>query len=86
MARVRRNAFIERWAGRGWELRAQQAQVAAELAEARARGDTDNALLYFGQDAGLIEDIPPAGEVVKRIAEQAEDLLKHILPATVKND
>lgn len=82
---VRRNAFIERWAGREWALRAQQAQAARDLAEARKSGDADNALLYIGQDAGLIDDLPPAGEVVKRIAEQAQDLLQHTLPGMVKN-
>lgn len=75
MARARRNAFIERWAGREWALRAHQAQAAQDLAEARKAGDADNALLLIGQDAGLIDAVLPAGEVVKRMVEQAEEIL-----------
>ncbi|MCZ6557018.1 MAG: nitronate monooxygenase family protein [SAR324 cluster bacterium] len=84
MARARRNVFIERWAGREWELRAQQARAARELAEAREAGDADNATLYMGQDAGLIHDLPPAGEVVRRMVEEAAQLLESGLPGLVR--
>jgi NAD(P)H-dependent flavin oxidoreductase YrpB (nitropropane dioxygenase family) len=84
MARTRRNAFIERWAGREWELRARQPEVAAALAKARETGDADNASLYVGQDAGLIHDIPLAGELVARIVVEAEALLKDRLPRLVR--
>src|SRR5579884_4487774 len=59
MSRSRRNRFIERWAGREWALRQNQAQALAAVREARARGDTNEAPLSMGQDAGLIRDIPP---------------------------
>ena len=80
MARSRRNAFIERWAGREWKLRAQQPEAAAALQKAMETGDADNAALLIGQDAGLIHDIPPAGEIVERIVAEAEILLKDRLP------
>jgi NAD(P)H-dependent flavin oxidoreductase YrpB (nitropropane dioxygenase family) len=80
MARSRRNAFIERWAGREWELRARQPEAAAALQKAIETGDADNAALLIGQDAGLIHDIPPAGEIVERIVAEAEILLKDRLP------
>jgi NAD(P)H-dependent flavin oxidoreductase YrpB (nitropropane dioxygenase family) len=83
MARSQRNAFIERWAGREWELRARQPEVLAGLQKATAAGDTDNCTLLFGQDAGLIHDIPAAGEVVERIVAEAEALLKDRLPQLV---
>lgn len=83
MARSQRNAFIERWAGREWELRARQPEVLAALQKATAAGDTDNSTLLFGQDAGLIHDIPAAGEVVERIVAEAEVLLKDRLPQLV---
>jgi len=83
MARARRNAFIERWAGREWELRARQVEVAADLAKAREAGDADNASLLIGQDAGLIHDIPGAGELVERIVAEAEAILKERLPKLV---
>lgn len=76
MSRSRRNRFIERWAGREWDLRKNQAAVHAEVKEARARGDVDEAPLAFGQDAGLITDIPPAGEIIDRMVRQARQLLE----------
>ncbi len=86
MARSRRNAFIERWAGREWELRARQPEAAAALERARETGDADNASLLIGQDAGLIHDIPPARELVERIVAEAEALLKDRLPKLVRRD
>jgi NAD(P)H-dependent flavin oxidoreductase YrpB (nitropropane dioxygenase family) len=84
MVRVKRNAFIARWAGREWELRAHQAEVAADLMRASQAGDADNAVLMIGQDAGLIHDLPPAGELLARIAAEAEELLSKRLPALVR--
>ena len=84
MARVRRNAFIERWAGRESELRARQPEAARTVAEARRAGDVENAILYIGQDAGLIGELLPAGEVVKRIAEEAADILQTRLPGVLR--
>jgi NAD(P)H-dependent flavin oxidoreductase YrpB (nitropropane dioxygenase family) len=83
MSRTRRNRFIERWAGREWGLR--QAQVAAlsRVQDARKRGDIDEAPLSMGQDAGLIHDIAPAGEIVARIAREAEAILTERLPRLV---
>jgi hypothetical protein len=37
----------------------------------------------MGRDAGLIRDIPLAGEVVTRIAEEAERILRKKLPQLV---
>jgi NAD(P)H-dependent flavin oxidoreductase YrpB (nitropropane dioxygenase family) len=86
MARTRRNAFIERWAGREWELRARQPEALAVVQKAWAAGDTDNTSLLFGQDAGLIHDIPAAAEIVERIVAEAEALLKQRLPNLVRTD
>jgi NAD(P)H-dependent flavin oxidoreductase YrpB (nitropropane dioxygenase family) len=83
MARSRRNAFIERWAGREWELRARRPEAFAALQKASAAGDADNAALLMGQDAGLIHDIPAAAEIVVRIVSEAEALLKQRLPKLV---
>jgi NAD(P)H-dependent flavin oxidoreductase YrpB (nitropropane dioxygenase family) len=84
MARARRNAFIERWSGREWELRARQTEAAAALQQAQQSGDVSQASLLIGQDAGLIHDIPPAGELVERVVAEAEALLKHRLPGLVR--
>jgi len=84
MSRVRRNAFIERWAAREWALRARQPEAAAALERARQVGDVDNAVLFIGQDAGLIHDVPSAGDIVERIVTDAEGLLRDRLPALVR--
>ena len=39
----------------------------------------------IGQIAGLIDDVAPAGDVVRRIVEEAESLLTARLPALVES-
>jgi NAD(P)H-dependent flavin oxidoreductase YrpB (nitropropane dioxygenase family) len=80
MTRSRRNKFIERWAGREWYLRQNRAEAIAKLRAAREAGDVDEGPLSMGQDAGLIHDIPSAGELVRRIAAEAEEILARRLP------
>ena len=75
MSRVQRNRFIERWSGREWEVRERRAQIAEELSSARESGDPDEAALFFGQDAGLIDDVSPAADIVARIVDEAEVII-----------
>lgn len=74
-ARARRNALIREWAGREWELRLRRPAVYQAAVAARAAGDVDRGVLLIGQDAGLIRDIAPAGEVVRRIVREAHEIL-----------
>jgi NAD(P)H-dependent flavin oxidoreductase YrpB (nitropropane dioxygenase family) len=74
-ARAWRNALIREWAGREWELRRRRPLVAAEVAEARAAGDAARTPLLFGQDAGLIRTIEPAGAIVARIVREAHAVI-----------
>lgn len=80
MSRVRRNRFIERWAGREWALRQNPSAVAAAVAAARKAGDPDEAPLFIGQDAGLIHDLPSAAEIVQRMVAEAEQIIGERLP------
>jgi len=80
MTRSRRNRFIERWAGREWALRQDRAEAIIKLRGAREAGDIDEGPLSMGQDAGLIHDIPSAAEIVRRIAQEAEEILTSKLP------
>jgi NAD(P)H-dependent flavin oxidoreductase YrpB (nitropropane dioxygenase family) len=84
MSRGRRNRFIERWAGREWALRQNRAEAWARVQAARKAGDIDEAPLSMGQDAGLIHDIPPAGEIVTRMVQEAERILSERLPRMVR--
>jgi NAD(P)H-dependent flavin oxidoreductase YrpB (nitropropane dioxygenase family) len=76
MARAQRNKFIERWAGREWALRQCAREAGRAALEARRTGDADNAPLYFGQDAGLIDSIKSAGEIIQGIVAEAEEIIK----------
>lgn len=84
MARAQRNKFIERWAGREWVLRHQAQEAGAAALAARRAGDVDNAPLLFGQDAGLIDSIKGAAEIIQSMVEEAEAIIKGRLPGLVK--
>jgi len=80
MSRVKRNRFIERWAGREWALRQDVVAVAETVAAARRDGDVEEAPLFYGQDAGLIKDLPPAADIIERMVDEAEELISQRLP------
>ena len=79
-ARVRRTRFIEEWLGREPELRRRRDAVWA-LLEAAEESDPDYGLMWIGQSAGLIDAILPAGEVVRQIVAEAEEILRSRMPA-----
>jgi NAD(P)H-dependent flavin oxidoreductase YrpB (nitropropane dioxygenase family) len=85
MARSLRNRFIERWAGREWALRQCYQEAGKAALAARQSGDVENAPLLIGQDAGLIDAVLPAGEVIQRMVTQAEEILAH-LPALLRSN
>jgi len=76
MARVQRNAAIERWVGREWFVRENRDEISQALADARRAGDVNNATLLFGQDAGLIDSIAPAAKLVETIAAEADEIIR----------
>jgi nitronate monooxygenase len=73
--RALRNGFTARWHGREEVLRTQLSSAAIELREARERGDYSETYIYAGQAAGLVNDLLPAGELVERLAAEAEERL-----------
>jgi NAD(P)H-dependent flavin oxidoreductase YrpB (nitropropane dioxygenase family) len=78
-ARVRRTRFIEQWLGREPELRRRRAAAWA-VVQAAEESDPDNGLMFFGQSSGVIESVLPAGEVVRQIVADAEEILRSRLP------
>jgi nitronate monooxygenase len=74
-ARVLRNTFTERWHGRENELLAVAEAEAAKYRQAWLEGDPDNANTFIGEAVGLIDAIEPAGDIVMRMAREAERLL-----------
>ena len=75
-SRVVRNRLIEEWAGREGELRARRAHVGPAMVAAFQAGDVSYAPLFIGQDAGLIESIVPAADLVRRLVADAEAALR----------
>lgn len=73
--RVLRNAHVDHWLGREVELMQNLDTEERRYAEARERGDFDTAAVIAGEAAGLVHDIPPAGDIVERMAREAAALL-----------
>ncbi len=75
-ARLMRNGFIEAWQGRETQLEAEQPGRLADFEAAHAAGDYDTANVTVGEAIGLIHDLPPAAELVARIADEAQERIQ----------
>jgi nitronate monooxygenase len=69
------NDYARRWTGREAELIQNVEAVAVEYAAARDAGNYDIAGVFAGNGVGLIHDVPPAAEIVERIASEADQIL-----------
>jgi len=85
-ARVRRTRFVEEWLSREPELRKRRAEVWEKLVRADEENDSEYALVWIGQSAGLIDSVVPAADVVRQIASDAEEILRSRLPAMLVGD
>lgn len=70
-ARIRRNAFTDRWHGREELLEKNIAIEGPRYRQAFAQGDPDNTGVWFGEAAGLIQAVEPAALIVERMAAEA---------------
>jgi len=75
-ARIRRNAFTNRWHGREDELERNVSVEGLRYRQAFADGDPENTGVWFGEAAGLIHSIEPAGTIVERTSAEALACLK----------
>lgn len=75
--RALRNSFTETWALRAEELarRPEQRERYRRAAEAN---DFDTALVWAGQGVDAVTGIEPAGEIVSRIAREADEVLARL--------
>jgi nitronate monooxygenase len=69
------NDHTRRWSGHEVELIQNLNAVRADYEAARAARNFDVAGVFAGEAVGLIHDIPKAGEIVERIALEAEQIL-----------
>jgi nitronate monooxygenase len=74
-ARIRRNAFTDRWQGREQALAKDIAVEAPRYRQAFLDGDPDNTGVWFGEAAGLIDSVEPAAVIIERMVSQAASRL-----------
>ncbi len=74
-ARVRRNAFTTRWHGHEDELESNIAVEGPKYRKGFTEGDPETTGVWFGEAAGIIRKIEPAGDIVQRIAAEAAALI-----------
>jgi len=75
VVRVLRNRFVARWHGREREIE-QVIEVEHErFWSAFKAGDAENSGVLMGEVSGLIQDAPPAAQIVERMVAQACRLL-----------
>jgi nitronate monooxygenase len=75
-ARAGRNAFVDKWHGREDQIRADRQEAGAELASGVSADDVATEPVWAGTGVGQVVDRAGAAEVVRRIAAQAEDVLR----------
>jgi len=73
--RALRNDFTARWHSREPELAAELEDEKLRYQAAAARGDVDTVVVFAGECTDLIDDVPPAGEIVARLVREAERAL-----------
>jgi enoyl-[acyl-carrier protein] reductase II len=73
--RVIRTEFVSRWEGQADEARGQAEQLRAEIMSSVSQGRQHEVTPFTGQSAGLISELLPAGEIVRRMVSEAEQAL-----------
>lgn len=74
--RVVRNAFIEEWQGRDEEFLARRNEIADRMRTAMRDGTVHELMVITGEVAGSIDEILPARDIVRRMATEAEEVLR----------
>lgn len=72
-SRVLRTPFLAEWDGREAEITAERERL---LAAADAAGLVDGGAVWAGHASGLVHGIEPAAEIVRRVAAEAEAVLR----------
>lgn len=75
VVRVLRNRFVSQWHGREREIEAVIEAEHERFWNAFRAGDADHSGVLMGEVSGLIQDAPPAAQIIERMVAQACDLL-----------
>ena len=79
--RVIKNRYAEQWEDRQGEIKPFPFQMMVDgdkMNAAILHGDSGRGIMPAGQISGMIGDIPAAGEVVREIIEEAEEVLSRL--------
>lgn len=74
--RVLRTPFVDDWNSRVAEAGASADRVRGELGAAIAEGRAHELVPFTGQTVGLIDEVLPAAEIIRRMVAEAEQLLQ----------
>jgi nitronate monooxygenase/enoyl-[acyl-carrier protein] reductase II len=74
--RALRTPFLDEWSSKREEARARLPELREQIAAAGAAGTFHDLMIFGGQSAGAITDLPSAGDVVESIVAEAEALLR----------
>jgi nitronate monooxygenase len=74
--RVLSNDFTAEWHGRDKEIVAHREELRKKLLTAQETGDANIAKVQVGNATGLISSVEPAGDIVRRLIEEAEAILR----------
>jgi enoyl-[acyl-carrier protein] reductase II len=77
--RVLPSSFVDQWLENREEAKQQAPRIREQILAAVAERRPESLLPFAGQTAGLIHEILPAGEVVRRIITEAEQALRRFL-------
>ncbi len=74
--RALRTPFLDKWSAMRDEARLDLPRIREEIADASERGTFHDLMIFGGQSAGAIRDLPSAADLVTSMAEEAEALLR----------
>lgn len=76
LPRMLPSPFAKKWMSRRDEARRESERLQAEVETSIGNGTWGDLMPFTGQTAGLIDEVLPAGEIVRRIAAEAEETLR----------
>jgi nitronate monooxygenase len=82
--RVLKNSFVAKWHGRERELEKAIDVEYERFGSAFKAGDADNSSVLMGEISGIIQDSPPAAQIIENMIAQAYRLLGSHSPYVVR--
>jgi len=78
LGRILRTPLSERWSARPDELAEAAERIGQELVRAVLAGGGEEYVPFAGQSVGLVREILPAAEIVRRVVDEAERALARL--------